>query len=312
MIQQCPRCCSEQFGVLFTGSDRLYATTTRQFQLVECTRCGLLRLHPQPSPGELGQFYPDNYWWAPEDSAVGRLEGLYRRVVLADHVRFVWPGVEDRRPLLDVGCGGGSFLHALGRRGLPVVGLDASPQAASVAWRHNGIPAAAGLLTDAPFPPETFGAITLFHVLEHLHEPHRYLQACHRLLRPDGRVYVQVPNASCWQFLLLGERWSGIDLPRHLIHFRAEDLVALIEECGFRVLRKKFFSLRDNPAGLATSLFPQLEPMSRRVRRVEESPAGRLLKDLLYLALVVAALPFTALEGAVGAGSTVLVEAAKA
>jgi hypothetical protein len=120
-----------------------------------------------------------------------------------------------------------------------------------------------------------------------------------------------VPNAACWQFLLLGGRWTGIDIPRHLVDFRVDDLNELLEDSGFHVLRRKFFSLRDNPAGLATSLCPQLEPMARRVRRVRESTSKRLLKDVLYLALTAAALPFAALEAAVGAGSTVLVEAAK-
>ena len=49
--------------------------------------------------------------------------------------------------------------------------------------------------------------------------------------------------------------------------------------------------------------------MARRVRRVAEGAASRLSKDLLYLALVVAALPFTILEAAFGAGSTVMIEA---
>ena len=310
--QRCPRCQFAGFAVLFSGADRLYRTTNRSFQVVECTRCSLLRLYPQPSPEELRQFYPDGYWWAPENSVVSRLEGLYRRLVLHDHVQFVWPGVEGRDPVLDVGCGGGSFLAALGRRGARVVGLDDSPLAARVAWRENRVPAVSGALPQAPFRPESFGVITLFHVLEHLPEPSAYVRAAHRLLRPDGRLYVQVPNAACWQFLLLGPRWSGIDVPRHLVNFRAEDLSRLLEECGFRPLRTKHFSLRDNPAGLATSLFPQLEPMSRRVRRVPESALTHLLKNLLYLALVAAAVPATALEAAVGAGSTVMVEAVKA
>ncbi|MBI3666847.1 MAG: class I SAM-dependent methyltransferase [Acidobacteria bacterium] len=307
----CPRCGHARYSVLYTAADRLYRTTDHQYQIVECGRCRLLRLHPQPAAGELGQFYPDNYWWAPDDSAVGRLEGLYRRLVLSDHVRFVWLGLGDRAPVLDVGCGGGSFLAALRRRGVRVVGLDLSRRAAGVAWRENGVPVACGTLEGSPFPAESFGAITLFHVLEHLPEPPACLQAARRLLAPDGRLYAQVPNAACWQFLLLGERWSGIDVPRHLIHFRTEDLEDLLWQCGFRVLRRKFFSLRDNPTGLATSLFPQLEPMSRKVRQVVESPRTRLLKDLLYLAVVAAALPVTALEAAAGAGSTILVEAAK-
>jgi SAM-dependent methyltransferase len=311
MNQKCPLCDFAGFAVLFSGSDRLYRTTDRQFQVVECGRCNLLRLYPRPSREELPQYYPEGYWWAPEKSVVSRLEDLYRRVVLSDHLHFVWPGVQDRSPVLDVGCGGGAFLAALRRRGLAVVGLDDSSRAAGVAWRENRVPAVTAELRQAPFGPETFGAVTLFHVLEHLPDPLGCLRAAHRLLRPGGRLYVQVPNAASWQFLLLGPRWSGIDVPRHLVHFRAEDLAAVVETAGFRVLRTKFFSLRDNPAGLATSLWPQLEPMSRRVRKVHESAASRLLKNLAYLLLVAAALPVTALEAAVGAGSTVMIEAAK-
>ncbi len=309
--QECPRCCKSDFAPLFGGSDRLYRTTTRRFQVVACSHCGLLQLYPRPRAREVKRFYPDGYWWAPDDTAVSRLEGFYRNVVLSDHVRFVWPGVEERQPVLDVGCGGGSFLAALRRRGAKVVGFDFSPQAARVAWRRNLVPAVSGIATQAPFRPGSFGTVTMFHVLEHLSQPHVLLQAVHPLLRDEGRLYVQVPNAASWQFLLFGELWSGIDIPRHMIHFRASDLVGLVEECGYRVLRTKFFSLRDNPAGLATSLWPQLEPMSRRVREVREVLPVRLFKNALYLGLVAAALPFTLLEAACGAGSTVMIEAVK-
>jgi 2-polyprenyl-3-methyl-5-hydroxy-6-metoxy-1,4-benzoquinol methylase len=307
--QECPRCCEGDFAVLFAGSDRLYRTTDREFQVVECSHCGLLQLYPRPTEEELQRFYPARYWWTDDETAVGRLEEIYRNAVLGDHVRFVWPGVQDRQPVLDIGCGGGSFLAALRRRGARVVGLEVSAVAARVAWKQNQVPAVSAEAAQAPFAPASFGAVTLFHVLEHLAAPHTLLQDVHHLLREDGRLYVQVPNAACWQFLLFGELWSGIDIPRHLVHFRTEDLESLLEECGYRVLRRKFFSLRDNPAGLATSLAPQLEPMSRRVRLVKEGPATRLLKNALYLALVAAALPFTLLEAACGAGSTVMVEA---
>ena len=76
-------------------------------------------------------------------------------------------------------------------------------------------------------------------------------------------------------------------------------------------MRHKFFSLRDNPAGLASSLAPGLDPMARRIRHPGESGSGRLLKDLLYFAIVTASLPFTLLEAACRAGSTVMIEARK-
>jgi len=300
---------------LFSATDRLYRTTDHYFQIVECRKCRLIRLHPQPSPLELRDYYPPNYWFVPETTAADRLEQWYRRFVLRDHLRFVERALaesEEEGLVLDVGCGGGLFLQMLReRRNRPVAGLDFSLDAANVAWRRAGVPAICATLSRAPLAPSSCAAITMFHVLEHLYDPASYLDAAHQLLRPDGRLILQVPNAACWQFLLFGERWNGIDVPRHLIDFRLSDVDSLLDHCGFEVLRHKHFSLRDNPAGMATSLAPSLDPMARRLRGVVEQPKERLWKDLLYLALVGASLPFTLFEAACRAGSTIMVEARK-
>jgi SAM-dependent methyltransferase len=299
---------------LFQGTDRLYRTTQKEFQVIECGACKLIRLFPWPDPSELRYYYPENYWYVAEQDAVSRLEEMYRRLVLRDHVRFVASALEscaEKGPVLDVGCGGGLFLRMLAERGWPVLGLDFSLDAAAVAWRSNGVPVICGTLSRPPLPGASCAGITMFHVLEHLYDPVAYLEAARELLMPDGRLVVQVPNAACWQCLLLGENWAGIDVPRHLINFRARDLEILLDRCGFQVLRTKYFSLRDNPAGLATSLAPGLDPMARRIRRVPESSRRKLVKDLAYLGLVLASLPFTMIEAACRSGSTVMIEARK-
>jgi SAM-dependent methyltransferase len=300
---------------LFSGSDRLYRTTDKTFLIVECRNCRLIRLYPQPSPIELRDYYPQGYWFVPESSAADSLEQAYRRFVLRDHLRFVERALresEEEGLVLDVGCGGGLFLQMLAeRRKSKVVGLDFSLDAANVAWRRAGVPAVCATLTRAPIAPGSCAAITMFHVLEHLYDPASYLESARELLRPDGRLIVQVPNAACWQFLLFGERWNGIDVPRHLVDFRLSDLDSLLDHCGFEILRHKHFSLRDNPAGMATSLAPGLDPMARRMRHVDESPRRRLWRDLLYVALTCASLPFTLIESACRAGSTIMVEARK-
>jgi SAM-dependent methyltransferase len=175
----------------------------------------------------------------------------------------------------------------------------------------NRVPALVGSLPECPLRAGSFAAVTMFHVLEHLYDPEQYLQTAAQLLAPDGRLIVQVPNAACWQFVLMGENWNGIDVPRHLINFTAKQLDTLLDYCGFEVLRHKHFSLRDNPAGFASSLAPGLDPMARRVRGTREAAGTRLLKDALFFGLTVAALPFTVLEAACRAGSTVMVEARK-
>jgi len=303
-----------EVAVLCKGTDRLYRTTGKEFQMIECRRCRLIRIHPRPTPGELTGYYPPQYWFEPLGNTADRLEEFYRRFVLWDHVRFVKRAIEasgETGVVLDVGCGGGLFLRMLKESGMAVAGLDFSLEAASIAWRMNRVPAVCGNLSSAPFPAGSCRAITMFHVLEHLYDPTAYLESAHALLRPKGRLVIQVPNAACWQFLLLGQNWSGVDIPRHLLAFRTSDLEVLLDRCGFEPVRFKHFSLRDNPAGLATSLAPGLDPMARRVRGVRESPRGRLMKDLLYFCLVAASVPPTMIEAACRAGSTVMLEARK-
>jgi len=310
----CPACDAPDYRVLFEAGDRLYNTTQERFRLLECSRCGLIRLDPWPSPNEFRRYYPSAYWFAPADNFADRLEQAWRRLVLCDHLEFVrraWRASGGQGWVLDVGCGGGLLVRVLREHGVPALGVELSPQAAALAWRVNHVPVICASLQAPPLLPQSCAVISMFHVLEHLPDPTVYLDSAYRLLKPDGRLLVQTPNAACWQLLLLGEHWSGLDVPRHLINFRASDLEYLLECCGFEVLRRKHFSLRDNPPGLATSLAPWLDPMARRVRGLKEKPVLRLLKDLLYLGLVIAALPFTLLEAACRSGSTIMLEARK-
>jgi hypothetical protein len=89
-----------------------------------------------------------------------------------------------------------------------------------------------------------------------------------------------------------------------------------VEDAGFRVRLVRHFNLRDNAPALASSVFPSLDPVSRRarLRRRDRSESGAIgvLKDGLYLAAVAAVTPFAVLEALAGAGATVMLEAEKA
>jgi len=309
--EYCPGCNATDFRSLFHASDRLYGTTDKSFVVVECASCRLIRLYPWPDLEELKTYYPETYWFAPGGGVAASLEDLYRRLVLRDHVNFaettlraIPPG-----PVLDIGCGGALFGRLLRQRGFPCIGLDFSQQAATVGWKVNRVPVMVGDFMKPPFKPGSLACVTMYHVLEHLYDPGAALRSIRELLRPDGRLIIQVPNAACWQFVLLGEYWNGIDVPRHLVNFKDKDLDALLEFCGYEVLRHKYFSLRDNPAGLASSLVPWLDPMARRIRKQQESTPVRLLKDLAYLGIVAASVPLTVFEALCRAGSSVMIEA---
>ena len=311
---ECPGCGETGVRTLFRGRDRLYHTTSNEFLLVECKACRLIRLEPRPSPQESLRYYPPEYWFDPDADAASKIEESYRRLVLRDHLNFVMRAVEnsgENALVVDVGCGGGLLLRMLRERGLAVLGLEASHLAATTAWKRNRVAVVCGDLSHSPIERGTCAVVTMFHVLEHLHDPVSYLRSARDLLLANGRLVIQVPNASSWQFLMFGEHWNGVDVPRHLVNYRQRDLEHLLQYCGFEVVRRKHFSLRDNPAGFASSVAPGLDPMARRVRKVRESPAMKLVKDLLYFSLLVAAVPFTLFEAACGAGSTIMVEARK-
>jgi SAM-dependent methyltransferase len=310
---RCPGCGEADGRALWEVGDRLFATTDRRFQVVRCAGCALEFQAPPLSREEIASCYPPGYWVGPPPAQAGagwlpRATEAYRRLVLRDHVRFVRRVVDGQRAggtwrgLLDVGCGDGSFLAALGAR--PAVGLDWSLEAVQ-AVRNRGFSGVRGGLEATPFAAGAFSAVTMFHYLEHVSPARPSLDAVRRLLAPGGRLIVQVPNADCWQRALLRARWAGYDPPRHLVHYTTATLRRTLEQGGFEVLRVTHASLRDNPTTLANSIAPALYPPARAAR-------GRhgWLGSLGYLGLVLAGTPFALLEAACGRGAAVMMEAA--
>lgn len=313
----CPLCGQTDPHPLWEVGDRLFRTTPQRFHIHQCRGCSLRLLGPVPSPEELTAFYPAGYWiGAPDQTRAkptlrqGLLEA-YRRLVLVDHVRFVRriAGRQQRegvwRGILDVGCGDGSFLSALGVR--PAVGLDRSA-AAAAAVHARGFGAVVGDLAATPMRDGSYSLVTMFHYLEHVPQAAVSLEAVRRLLTPGGRLVVQVPNTASWQALLLGRRWHGYEPPRHLVNYTPQALATTLAKSGFEAVRATFFSLRDNPTTLVNSVAPGLFPPARAARG-ESQGAGEWAANLAYLALVWMSVPFTLLESACRRGAAVMVEA---
>lgn len=251
-------------------------------------------------PGMDADSYPAEYYWQRDGSLLSRLEELYRDFVIQDHVRFVRRWAPPGSVLLDVGCGSGTFLNACRKAGFRVRGLEGSPTAVEHARRVYALDVREGDLLSADLGGP-YDVVTLFHVLEHVADPRRLLERvrCKYLM-------VQVPNGASLQARLFGLHWYGLDPDRHLFHFTDASLKGLVSECGFRVLGEKHFSLRDNGPALASSAFPWLDPLHRRLR-------GRasLTLELLYFALVALAQPLAWFEAFLKRGGTVMVAAVK-
>lgn len=271
-----------------------------------------------PGDNEIASFYPAQYWWsAQRRGLLKKVESVYRKIALRDHVSFITKAAGNRKDadLLDVGCGSGTLLGLLKQRGFRVMGVDFSAEAANVAQTENGVRVVVGSLTDAAFPAESFDVVTLFHVMEHVANPREVLSEARRILRPGGAIVLQVPNIDSWQFRVFGSKWYGLDIPRHVIDYSKAAMLRLLRDAGFVPRRIRHFNLRDNAPALVSSLMPSLDPVSRNVRKtkrnVNESGLETWARHFIYLLLVLAAYPVAILEAASGHGATIMIEARK-
>ena len=88
-------------------------------------------------------------------------------------------------------------------------------------------------------PANAFDVITLWHVLEHVHDLHGYLQQFKKLLKKDGQLVIAVPNYTSFDASVYKEYWAAYDVPRHLYHFSPLSMKLLIDKNGMRIAELK-------------------------------------------------------------------------
>jgi 2-polyprenyl-3-methyl-5-hydroxy-6-metoxy-1,4-benzoquinol methylase len=288
------------------------------FLLYRCRYCRCIFQHPLPHTSAIRGFYPDSYWWAEEANPrgaianlIGRLERTYREFVAADHARFLERCARGTKPgerdLLDLGCGSGLFLHLARRRGFLCHGMDASEHAIRAGREQYGLDLRQGSIGDDVWNGRRFDFVTMFHVLEHLTMPRQALLYVRSQLKPGGAVIIQVPNLASLQARAFKHRWYGLDVPRHIINYTPGALRLLLEEAGFVIERRARFSLRDNPASIASSLAPRLDPIARGAHSRKSTAVSNAACELTYFGLVILCLPLALLESAFDFGGTVWV-----
>jgi SAM-dependent methyltransferase len=309
-VDACPVCESEWARARFT----LPGVGLR---IVECTQCGLGRVHPRPDAELIAQFYPPSYYGVTGAKFVPLIEALVR-LVGARHVRALSRGLQPGARVLDVGCGRGVLLSGLARRGFEAHGFEMSASAAA-GVDPRAVVRVGKSLHDAEYPSAYFDQVIIWHVLEHLPDPRETLQEIRRVLKPGGRLVVAVPNYSSLQARCSGAQWFHLDPPRHLFHFPAEGLRQLLASTGFDVEREHHFSLRQNPFGWVQSALNCLPRLPRNglysllKRRDDQRPISGRRGRLLFLAAYWLGMPVACVQSVIDAclrsGASLCVEA---
>lgn len=141
--------------------------------------------------------------------------------------------------VLDVGCSRGSFLAAGARFGFRMEGVEPAANIAAAA-RAQGFTVHTGLLNDVNLAAESFDAVTLFEVVEHLQAPLVLLRECHRVLKPRGILVISTGNTASWTAAAMRSRWDYFRIATdagHISFFNPHSLALLASRGGFSVER---------------------------------------------------------------------------
>jgi SAM-dependent methyltransferase len=156
---------------------------------------------------------------------------LIRSIALKNKLKLI-NRYSNNKTLLDFGCGTGHFLKYMQSKGWSTSGLEPNPQARQTASDLLN----KSIFSDISSIQGTFGVITLWHVLEHLHDPYHTLRSLTTHLAPGGTLIIAVPNYSSPDAIHYQNYWAGYDVPRHLHHFNKVALQYLIKLTGMKIV----------------------------------------------------------------------------
>ena len=241
MIQRenCLICDGSELIPLYSCTD--YLVTRQNFTILRCNKCGLRLTQGVPGSEEMGSYYDSPEYISHTGgsrSVTDILYGIARGIMLHSKKGSVKKlTARNSGTILDIGAGTGHFLKYMKDGGWEVSGVEVSEAAREYASKVHGLELR-GTLDRTVFQEESFDAVTLWHVLEHIHEPQEYLKTIYELTKPGGLLLIAVPNVASADARNYREKWAAYDVPRHLWHFDGNSLKTLVERNGFSLIRR--------------------------------------------------------------------------
>jgi SAM-dependent methyltransferase len=232
----CPLCSSAEIGEALTAVDHTLSHET--FSIWECSNCTLRFTQDIPDAASIGAYYQSEDYISHTDTSKGLVNSLYhmvRKQTLSDKRRLICSATRMKDgKLLDIGAGTGAFVAHMKENDWDVTGLEPDEKAREVALSQNEVQLSP--VSDFySLLPESYDAITLWHVLEHVHDLHTYIGQLARLLKKEGRIFIAVPNYTSHDAAAYKAAWAAYDVPRHLYHFSPDAMEDLLNRHGLQL-----------------------------------------------------------------------------
>ncbi len=208
--------------------------------LYQCQRCSFVAQYPELGRQTIVEDY--EHFYSLDFVKQGKqFQYPERTNSFIDMVERLKKIVGSQARVLDVGSGEGHFMSIAESRGLECVGVEPSSTLADYATTRVAGEVKKGYYHKELFPPESFDAVTLVQVLEHLVDPGAALDTAYYHLRPGGVVMIEVPSILAPHFLAY--RLTGIQkfvkpptgvIYSHVGYFSPHSLVYLAQRHKFK------------------------------------------------------------------------------
>ncbi len=233
--KECPLCHGNELSFVHECKD--FTASQETFPIYRCSSCGFTFTQDFPDESVIGPYYDAPEYISHSDTDKGLMNKVYhaaRTFMLNRKCKWVEKASRlDTGRILDYGAGTGYFANTMQQRGWSVQAIEKSPSARAFGKEHFHID-----MQDEPafydMEAESFDAITMWHVLEHVQQIDKLFEQLFKVLKPGGVLVIAVPNSASMDALYYKERWAAYDVPRHLWHFSAKTLCKWGEKHGFR------------------------------------------------------------------------------
>ena len=236
-LSSCLICGSENIQTFLECKDHFL--TKENFIISQCNNCNFRFVNPRPKREKIGAYYQSDDYISHSESKKGIVNFIYNLIkgyTLPKKYLLINKYSKGNK-ILDIGCGNGDFLNLFKQRNWETYGIEPSPKARNHAITKFNL----NVNSDNKFICEIndgfFDVITMWHVLEHIHELSELLQEIKRTLKKDGVLFVAVPNPDSFDAKHYKEYWAGYDVPRHLYHFNSQNIIDLLKKYQMNVVQ---------------------------------------------------------------------------
>lgn len=261
-LNHCPACGSANFKRFGEVKDYYYSQEI--FPIEECHNCGLRFTQDRPSAEHIGEYY-DSGNYASHDSK--NKTSLFLKIyvkardwMLEHKYKLVKQFKPEWKKVLDYGTGEGFFVEFLRKKGLDAMGIEPSELARNNFKKRTGN----NLYPFVENLPENIGfqAVTLWHVLEHIHELRPTMEKLVAKIEKKGIMVIAVPNQKSTDAIAFGNEWAAWDVPRHLYHWDDKSLSTFMASLGMEKIYTTHLPLDPFYIGMISARYKSLSTIS--------------------------------------------------